>query len=210
MGGVPFLQSALMIGALILIIPIVLFCLSFFPYWFKRVTLKGKLERFSKKHGFELTWIRNPLDSMKKKDCKFDFEISALGKKYHVAILSARYRYREHCFVSAETLQVNRAFKLGRVKTRDRKPKKKNVNLAIFTKPFQIDLTENVPSEEYKIILFYPIAKEVTSTRGGQKVYLDNGEEVFKFYYLFSLSAFFKQLTGEKNYIHKRKPWEYD
>lgn len=210
MGGLPFLQSVLILGGIILVIPVSLFCLGFFPYWLKRLSLQGKVERFCRKRGFEITWLRAPLESMKKKDCKFDFTVKTAEKTYHVAILSARHRYREHCFVSADTLQVNRAFKLGRMKKSGRNPKKKNVNLAVFTKPFSIDLEATVPSEDYKIILFYPVAKEVTATRGGTKVYLDNGEEVFKYYYLFSLSAFLKQLTGEKNYIHKRKPWEYE
>ncbi len=210
MGGLPFMQSALILIVAILLVPIVLFCLSFFPYWLKRLSLKGKLERFCRKKGFEITWLRDPLESMKKKDCKFDFTVQTGEKKYHVAILSARYRYREHCFVSSDTLQVNRALKVGRMKKGGRNPKKKSANLAVFTRPFQIDLEAQVPSEDVKIILFYPIAKEVTAVRGGSKIYLDNGEEVYKFYYLLSLSAFFKQLTGEKNYIHKRKPWEYD
>lgn len=175
----------------------------------KRLSLMWKLWRLEKKHGAEVTWLRNPILSVFQGQKGFDFTCDYKGKRYFVTLLSTRHRHREHFFASPTELYVHRKFRLlraagGRVRARINE-----FHIDLGVKVLPIDLTAKAPEGAETVLLFYPVAKDVLGLQGTRKVYLGNGDTVFGEYRLYTLSAFFDGLESGL-YKRKQKIWKYD
>ena len=180
---------------------------------FKLFRLKGKLERFCKKMGHTLTWHRTPLESLRMPKEGFDFEIDTGNRRYHVLLMSAKHKLREYSFLSAEELAVYRKISFNLI-ARGRGLRGmgilNSVDFGLSTKTLPISLKGEAPSGEEKILLFYPVPKDVTCIRGTKKRFIGNGDELLNGYRFFTISAFLREAESGGLCRRKRNPWEDD
>lgn len=178
---------------------------------FKLIRLKGKLERFCKKAGHTLTWHRTPLESKRLPKEGFDFEMDAGKRRYHVQLMSAKHRFREYSFLSAEELAIHRKISFNLI-ARGRGLRGMgilhSVDFGLSEKTLPISLKDEVPSGEEKILLIYPVPKDVTCIRGTKKRFIGNGDELLNGYRFFTLSGFLRETENGDLCRRKRKPWE--
>ena len=180
---------------------------------FKLIRMKGKLERFCKKQGFHLLWHRTPVSALRAPREGFDFEIDAGKRHYHVLMLSAKHKLREYSFLSAEELAIYRKISFNLI-ARGRGLRGmgilNSVDFGLSTKTASVSLHGDVPEGGEKIVLFYPVSKDVSCIRGTKKHFLGNGDEILNDYRLFTLSGFFRELERPETVYRKRNPWEYE
>ncbi len=200
------------IFVLLLLSPLLIFLIRWGILFAKRYLLSVRLDSFSKQNGFSLVWHRKIWDSLFTTDGGFDFTLDTGSMRYRVFLLSSRHRFREYSFTSAMGMDVYRDFRIRRLRyaSFSGSVRRQSVPLGISVKSVPLDMTAKTEEGEMKILLFYPVAKVVTKQVYGKKQYLDSGSELFENTFLFSLSAFFKQVSGEQNYVRKSKRWEYE
>jgi len=171
--------------------------------------LKGKLERFCEKMKYEIFWIRYPLSAAffgrMEKICM----IKAENKTYHISLLSARHRLREYSFISPRELIVHRKIILKVVGKRRRFAQMESLPLATTFQARSVCFTESVPIGEEKVLLLYPVPKEVTWLSPGKgKRYLGNGDLFWNGYRFFTRSGLFSELSSPGKYLRTVEPWE--
>lgn len=183
----------------------------FFPYLrqcTRLLLLKRKLNRQCKRLGAEILWHRSPLTAMGKPGKGFDFCVSVQGKRYHVMLLSAHSRFREYCFVSPTELMIYRKLSVkgyhgGRFMRIFDLP-----GLVTVT-PVPIDLEQKVPEGDQKILLFFPVARDVTWIAPGKgKQYLGTGDLMYNRYRLLTRSGFLEEIESPGRYLRTVNPWE--
>lgn len=194
--------------SILVIVLLLLFGPTLVLLW-KRLLLKYKLDRFCRAEKGRITWYRSPFAGIFTGQKGFDFVLSLGEKRYEVFLVSARYRWREHCFVSPTEISIYRKLKLfsraGNVHLRRRFH---SVNFGFTTRSLPIDLTAQAEEGAEKILLFYPVPKEVTRMRGTNKLVVGNGDELYRKLWFFTLSAFLEEVRGEKTFRRHRNPWE--
>ena len=173
-----------------------------------RFLLKRKLARFCKKQGGELTWHRSPFGSVFSGQKGFDFSVLVKEKCYRVALLSARKRHREYSFISPHELLIYRKLKLlgvagGRVRSRINE-----INFGFTTTSVSIDLNGEDEEKTEKILLFYPVSRDVTCIRGTKKHFVGNGDPLLNGYRFFTLTGLFREMENAGQGRRKRMPWE--
>ncbi len=188
-------------------IPALIVCL-------KRRILFWKLDRFCKKMEYEMVWNqKEPFWSLSPKS-GFDFSIRAEGKTYHVLLVSGRYRYSEYSFLSPTELAIFRKISLNLLSRGRGMRGMGRLNVVEFglnRKSLTVDLESVVPKGENKILLFYPVAKDVTWIAPGKgKVYLGNGDLLFYDYRFFTRSGFFDELKSPGKHLRWKDPWKYE
>ncbi len=198
------------------ILILIFISLLFLPDWILRVKLLllcPKLQRFCKKRGYDITWHRHPLSHSKTSGGTLLCSIDAKTKKYEVALMSSKYRLREYFFISKSELGIYRS--VGGIWVRSRAKFLKGITPARFIsfgttyQTVDLKLDETIPENAERILLFYPIAKDVTWNAPGRgKQYLGNGDLLFCKYRLLSLSAFLEELASPGKYLRRVNPWE--
>ncbi|MBR2850146.1 MAG: hypothetical protein IKB84_03820 [Clostridia bacterium] len=190
-----------------LLVPLLWFGLPRVKVLWKRYRFQKKLKAFCQREMGELTWLRDPMESALHMDGKADFLLWHRGKCYRVAVFSCLHRYREHCFLSEERLAIHRKVTLKAANLRQR-VRMKEVSLGDFTRYLPLSLGEDQKEGEERILLFYPVPRELSCHRGSKKIYLGNGDPVFGGYRLLTYTAFWEELSGQGLYLKKRNPWE--
>lgn len=178
----------------------------------KLILLKGKLERGCKKCGAEIIWHRNPFPSALSPQKGFDFTVKAGDRVYRVLLLAARNRFSEYRFVSPEEVVINKKFSISLI-ARGRGLRgmgiHNTVDFGLSTKSLPVDLTVEAETGEEKILLFYPVAKDVTWIAPGKgKVFLGSGDLFYHDFRLFTRSAFLQEIASPGKYLRKVNPWE--
>lgn len=181
---------------------------SYVHLFWKRFVLKRKLVRFCKKEGGELAWHRSPFGSVFSGQKGFDFSVRVKGKRYRVALLSARKRHREYSFISPDELLIHRKLKLlgvagGRVRSRINE-----INFGFTSTPVPIDLNGEDEEGWEKILLFYPVSRDVTCIRGTKKHFVGNGDPLLNGYRFFTLTGLLREMESVGQERRKRMPWE--
>ncbi len=190
---------------LILIAPFLRFCLRLF-------FLKGKINRFCKKKGYEVSWNRDPFPSAMSPQKGFDFSVKTPQHCYRVKLFAARHRFREYCFINESEVAVYRKISFNLI-ARGRGLRGmglfNSVDFGLMAKNLPLDLPEDGTEGAQKILLFYPIAKDVTwISNGGSKKYLGNGDLFYKGFRMMSRSAFMEELSSPGKYLRSVKSWE--
>jgi hypothetical protein len=202
-----------MIDVLILLgIVLILIFMPTLVLRFKLFRLKGKLEAFCKKAGHTLTWHRSPLEALRFPKEGFDFEIRTKKRHYHVLMMSAKHKLREYSFLSPEEVAIYRKISfnlIARGRGRLRGVGRLNsVDFGLFAQNRPVSLNGEVPEGEEKILLFYPVPKDVTCIYGTKKRFVGNGDDLLNGYRLFTLSGFLRETENDALCRRKRKPWE--
>lgn len=179
----------------------------------KLLSLRPKLQRFCKKRGYDITWHRHPLSQSKASSGSLLCCIDAKTRKYEVALMSSKYRLREYFFISKSELGIYRS--IGGIWVRSRARFLKGITPARFIsfgttyQTVDLKLDETIPENTERILLFYPISKDVTWNAPGKgKQYLGNGDLLFCKYRLFSLSVFLEEIASPGKYLRRVNPWE--
>lgn len=202
------MQDILLLIALIAV-------LLFLPLAFrsaKLILLKGKLNRCCKKNGAEITWHRNPFPSALSPQTGFDFTVKAGERVYRVMLMAARNRYSEYRFVSPKEVVINKKFSINLI-ARGRGLRgmgiHNTVDFGLSTKSLPVDLTVEAAEGEEKILLFYPVSKDVTWIAPGKgNTFLGSGDLFFHDFRLFTRSAFLEELASPGKYLRTVNPWE--
>ncbi len=193
---------------ILLLIAFILF-LPWIIFGGKLFFLKGKLERFCEKMKYEIHWICHPFSAAFFGKMEKICVIKAGNKTYHVSLLSARHRLREYSFVSPRELIIHRKIILKVVGKRRRFAQLESLPLATTFRARSICLAEAVPMEEEKILLFYPVPKEVTWLSPGKgKRFLGNGDLFWNGYRFFTRSGFLDEISSPGKYLRTVQPWE--
>ncbi len=191
---------------------VLLFCIPFIRFCIRVFLLKWKITGFCQKKGYEICWHRDPFPSALFPQEGYDFFVKTPQRSYEVKLLSARHRLREYCFINESQISVNRKISFNLI-ARGRGLKGmgilNSVDFGLSSKMIPIDLQTEARSGAEKILLFYPIAKDVTwIAHGGGKKYLGNGDLFFKDFRMLSRSAFLEELSSPGKYLRKVNPWE--
>lgn len=178
----------------------------------KLILLKGKLDRGCKKCGAEITWHRNPFPSALSPQTGFDFTVKAGERVYRVLLLAARNRFSEYRFVSSKEVVVNKKFSINLI-ARGRGLRgmgiHNTVDFGLSTKSIPVDLTVEAKKGEEKILLFYPVAKDVTWIAPGKgKIFLGSGDLLYEDFRLFTRSAFLEEIASPGKFLRRVNPWE--
>ena len=178
----------------------------------KLILLKGKMERQCKKSGAEILWHRNPFPSALKSQTGFDCTIKAGGRVYRVMLLAARNRFSEYRFVSPTEVVINKKFSINLI-ARGRGLRgmgiHNTVDFGLSTRSLPVDLTAEAEKGEEKILLFYPVSKDVTWVAPGKgQTYLGSGDLFYHDFRLFTRSAFFDEIASPGRYLRTVNPWE--
>lgn len=178
----------------------------------KLILLKGKLDRGCKKCGAEITWHRNPFPSALSPQTGFDFTVKAGERVYRVLLLAARNRFSEYRFVSSKEVVVNKKFSINLI-ARGRGLRgmgiHNTVDFGLSTKSIPVDLTVAAKKGEEKILLFYPVAKDVTWIAPGKgKIFLGSGDLLYEDFRLFTRSAFLEEIASPGKFLRRVNPWE--
>lgn len=178
----------------------------------KLILLKGKLNRCCKKNGAEITWHRNPFPAALSPQTGFDFTVKAGKRVYQVLLLAARNRFSEYRFVSSKEVVVNKKFSINLI-ARGRGLRgmgiHNTVDFGLTTKSIPVDLTVEAENGEEKILLFYPVAKDVTWIAPGKgKIFLGSGDLLYEDFRLFTRSAFLEEIASPGKYLRRVNPWE--
>ncbi len=198
----------------ILLIALVAFVI-YFPFFLrcvKLILLKGKLERKCQKVGAELTWHRAPFPSALSPQSGFDFTAKAGDRVYRVMLLAARNRFSEYRFVSPKEIVINKKMSINLI-ARGRGLRgmgiHNTVDFGLTTKSLPIDLTVEANKGEEKILLFYPVSKDVTWIAPGKgKVFLGSGDLFYNDFRLFTRSAFLEEMATPGKYLRRVNPWQ--
>ena len=178
----------------------------------KLILLKGKLERHCQKNGAEITWYRKPFPSALSPKAGFDFSVKAGGRVYQVLLLAARNRYSEYRFVSPNEVVINKKFSINLI-ARGRGLRgmgiHNTVDFGLSTKSLSVDLNAEAKNGEEKILLFYPVSKDVTWIAPGKgQAFLGSGDLFYNDFRLFTRSAFLEELSSPGKYLRRVNPWE--
>ena len=191
--------------AVVAMVPFLIRCL-------KLIFLKGKIERQCKKSGALLFWHRNPFPSALKPQTGFDFTVKAGDRVYRVMLLSARNRFSEYRFVSPTEIVINKKFSINLI-ARGRGLRgmgiHNTVDFGLSTKSLPVDLTIEAEKGEEKILLFYPVSKDVTWIAPGKgQTFLGSGDLFYHDFRLFTRSAFLEEIASPGKYLRRVNPWE--
>jgi len=197
--------SLIALFAVLLILPLVIRSL-------KLVLLKGKMNRCCKKNGAEITWHRAPFPSALSPQSGFDFTVKSGDRTYRVQLLAARNRYSEYRFVSPEEVVINKKFSINLI-ARGRGLRgmgiHNTVDFGLSTKSLPVDLSAKTEKGEEKVLLFYPVSKDVTWIAPGKgKVFLGSGDLFYNGFRLFTRSAFLEEIASPGKYLRTVNPWE--
>ena len=178
----------------------------------KLILLKGKLSRGCRKNGAEIIWHRNPFPSALSPQTGFDFTVKAGDRVYRVMLLAARNRFCEYRFVSPEEVVINKKFSINLI-ARGRGLRgmgiHNTVDFGLSTKSLPVDLTAETEKGEEKVLLFYPVSKDVTWIAPGKgKVFLGSGDLLYHDFRLFTRSAFLEEIASPGKYLRRVNPWE--
>ncbi|MBQ3074723.1 MAG: hypothetical protein IJC26_01530 [Clostridia bacterium] len=178
----------------------------------KLILLKSKLDHRCKKNGAEIIWHRNPFPSALTPQTGFDFTVKAGERIYRVVLLAARNRFTEYRFVSANEVVINKKLSINLI-ARGRGLRgmgiHNTVDFGLSTKSLPVDLTVEAEKGEEKILLFYPVSKDVTWIAPGKgKVFLGSGDLLYGDFRLFTRSAFLEELASPGKYLRRVNPWE--
>ncbi|MBR3836930.1 MAG: hypothetical protein IKJ74_02180 [Clostridia bacterium] len=174
----------------------------------KRFFFARRLEKFCRKKGYALTWVRPWHRSVFRQGMGYDFVMTARGKNYHVTQISARHRHREHLFQSPTEMVIRRVFRLRGVRGGRVVSRMYSIDLGVSEQSRPIDLTCPVPEGDEKLLLFYPVSRDVTCLHQGGKTPVGNGDPILEGYRFLNRSAFFEEFSGEGRYLKKRNPWD--
>ncbi len=195
-------MKILFLIVLILFLPWAIFCGKLF-------LLKGKIQRFCEKMDYDIAWLTSPFSAAFYGKAGKICVIKAKEKIYHVTLLSARHRLREYSFVSPHEVTIYKKIILKVVGKRRRFAQMEALPLATTFRSRTVSLTEAVPMGEEKVLLFYPVSKEVTWRSPGKgKKALGNGDLFWNGYRFFTRSGFLDELSSPGKYLRKVEPWE--
>ena len=156
----------------------------------------------------KIIWHRSPLTAMGNPGKGFDFCVETQGKRYHVLLLSAHSRFREYCFVSPTELMVYRKLSVKGYRG-GRFMRILDLPGLVTVTPVPIDLEQKVPEEDEKILLFFPVARDVTWIAPGKgKQYLGTGDLMYNGYRLLTRSGFLEEIASPGKYLRRVNPWE--
>ncbi len=175
----------------------------------KLFLLKRKLNRFCEKMDYDIAWLRSPFSAAFYGKTGKLCVIRAKNKTYHVTLFSARHRLREYSFVSPCEVVIHKKIILKVVGKKRRFAQMEAMPLASTFRSRPVSLSEKVPMGEEKVLLFYPVSKEVTWLSPGKgKRYLGNGDCFWNGYRFFTRSGFLDELSSPGKYLRKVEPWE--
>jgi hypothetical protein len=84
-----------------------------------------------------------------------------------------------------------------------------SVDFGLSAKNLPVDFPEASKDGAEKILLFYPISKDVTwISAGGGKKYLGNGDLFYHDFRMLSRSAFLEELDSPGKYLRRVNAWE--
>lgn len=192
-----------------LLILAVLFTLPYLVLSAKLLFFKGKLNGFCRKQGYGITWNYTPLSAWIY--CRRGIHCMIRGREkiYHVTFLSAPHRLREYSFISPDEFLILRKIVVKIVGKTRRFAQLLDLPVVGSCKSRSIDLNEAVPEGEEKVLLFYPVAKDVIWIAPGKgKNDLENGDLLYNNYRFFTRSAFLDELSSPGKYLRSPKPWE--
>lgn len=178
----------------------------------KLIILKSKLDRKCKKIGAEIVWHRKPFSSAFSPPSGFDFTVKAGGRVYRVLLLAARNRFTEYRFVSPKEVVINKKFSINLI-ARGRGLRgmgiHNTIDFGLSTKSLPVDLTVEAEKNEEKILLFYPVSKDVTWIAPGKgQTFLGSGDLFYHDFRLFTRSAFLEEIASPGKYLRRVNPWE--
>jgi len=174
----------------------------------KRLFLIWKLKRICKGRNYELVWFRPPVRSVFAPQVGYDFSLKTEQSLYYVALCSARFRFREYCFISPTELLIHRKIQLFLTPKIRARARTSTIHLGTTTRQEIVSLNAEAPADVQKILLFCPVPHDVTCIRHGKKVFLGNGDEIFEGFHLFTRTAFLRGIREGSLYLRKKKPWE--
>ncbi|MBE6712831.1 MAG: hypothetical protein E7580_04840 [Ruminococcaceae bacterium] len=177
--------------------------------WIKLFFFEKKLTSFCHEKGYAVERISDPLPAAFFRRQGVHWVICAGAKKYHVTFCSAPHRLREYSFISSDEILIHHVIVLKIVGKTRMFSQLLDLPIVRNSKAGRIDLNTAVPDGDEKILLFYPVAKDVTwiaPSRG--KCYLGNGDLFFNDYRFFTKSGFLDELEAPGKYLRHPKPWE--
>ena len=152
-----------------MILPVVFILLLFFlpkiVLFLKVCNLKKRVCGVCAKCGGQVTWCRTPYQILRSPRKDFDFKVQMGERKYHVLMISAPHRLREYSFLSPDELAVYRKISFHLI-ARGRGLRGmgilNSVDFGLNMRSFPISLEEKNAKNTEKILLFYPVSKDVT------------------------------------------------